>query len=316
MRPSWARLTRPFTASGPPPNRRACGSWPSAGRRAHGRGDRAGAVAKPAARVEASEAALRCRAAAAVSREPLGLLPRAAPGHAAQSRPRSSSPGSNPDDPCSSLDRERAAQVREERARQAAEELPDVRDGGEDPQAAAAADDELHATLLQEAGQEASAMLLDIGTGTGRILHWLGAARARGDWRRSVERCAARRADQRARRGTDSLRAAAGRHVRAAVPPARSTLITFDRVLVERKPPGARAGGGGASAAAEGRLIIVEDYDRLDAGPAPARHPLRSCVNGSPSCGLALRAAAPGRHATGNSSLPSGADRRPCDAAA
>ncbi len=206
-----------------------------------------------------------------------------------------------PGDAVLELDRERATQVREERAQLAAEGLSTSAEGTEDPQAAAAADEELHATLLQELGEEAIGTLLDVGTGTGRILHWL-APRAR-------EAVGVDLSSEALRVARTSVHGAGLSHCvlqqgdmhELPFEDRSFDLITFDRVLVDARRPVLALREAARLLRPNGRLIVIEDYDRLDAvTPAPAGHALRSLREWLAEAGLACQRLRPvdmpGRH--------------------
>ncbi len=182
-----------------------------------------------------------------------------------------------PGDQVLQLDRERATQVREQRALLAAEELSATADSSVDAGAAAIADEELHAVLLQELGEEDVGELLDVGTGTGRILRWL-APRAR-------EAVGVDLSSEALRVARTSVHAAGLSHcvlqqgdMHELPFAARSfDLITFDRVLAGARGPVLALTEAARLLRPHGRLLVIEDYDRLDdAAPAPGGHALRS----------------------------------------
>lgn len=196
--------------------------------------------------------------------------------------------------------RERATQVREERAALAAAELRASADSGADQQFAAA-DEELHATLLRELGEEPIGSLLDVGTGTGRILHWL-APRAR-------EAMGVDLSSEALRVARTSVHGAGLSHCvlqqgdMHELPFGASSfdLITFDRVLADARRPVLALREAARLLRPAGRLLIIEDYDRLDAAaPAPAGHALRSLREWLGDAGLACQRLrpvdTPGRH--------------------
>jgi ArsR family transcriptional regulator len=206
----------------------------------------------------------------------------------------------DPDDAVLHLDRERATQVREERAQLAAEELSAIAPV-EDPEAAAAADEELHAILLRELGEGEIGALLDVGTGTGRILHWL-APRAR-------EAVGVDTSSEALRVARTSVHGAGLSHCvlqqgdmhELPFEDGSFDLITFDRVLAGARNPVLALREAARLLRPHGRLIVIEDYDRLDAAaPAPAGHALRSLREWLTDAGLAcerLRPVdTPGRH--------------------
>ena len=199
------------------------------------------------------------------------------------------------------LDRERASQVREERAQLAAEELSAFTIGTEDPQAAAAADQELQATLLQELGEEPLGTLLDVGTGTGRILHWL-APRAR-------EAVGVDLSSEALRVARTSVHGAGLSHCvlqqgdmhELPFEDRSFDLITFDRVLVDARRPALALREAARLLRPNGRLLVIEDYDRLDAAAqTPSGHALKSLREWLEDAGLVCQRLrpvdTPGRH--------------------
>jgi ArsR family transcriptional regulator len=199
------------------------------------------------------------------------------------------------------LDRERATQVREERAELAAEELSALTPEAGDPQAAAAADEELHAILRRELGDAEIGALLDVGTGTGRILHWL-APRAR-------EAVGVDLSSEALRVARTSVHGAGLSHCvlqqgdmhELPFEDRSFDLITFDRVLSDARRPVLALREAARLLRPDGRLLVIEDYDRLDAAaPAPGGHALKSLREWLAEAGLAcerLRPVdTPGRH--------------------
>lgn len=198
------------------------------------------------------------------------------------------------------LDRERATQVREERAQIAAEELSALAQVAEDPHTAAA-DEELHAILLQELGDSEIGTLLDVGTGTGRILHWL-APRAR-------EAVGVDLSSEALRVARTSVHGAGLSHCvlqqgdmhELPFEDRSFDLITFDRVLADARRPGLALREAARLLRADGRLLVIEDYDRLDAAaPASGGHALKSLRDWLADAGLACQRLrpvdTPGRH--------------------
>jgi ArsR family transcriptional regulator len=178
------------------------------------------------------------------------------------------------DDNVLKLDRERATQVREERARLAAEELSAAADAHS--KADESADEELRAVLLEELGPATLGELLDIGTGTGRILRWL-APHAR-------EAVGVDLSSEALRVARTSVHAAGLHHCMLQQADmhelpfeARSfDVITIDRVLADARRPVLALKEAARLLRFGGRLLIVEDYDKLDAtNPASGSHALR-----------------------------------------
>ena len=185
-------------------------------RRADGRRDLRSHRAEPAARLAASEAPVRCGAAGSFPRAALGLLPRAASGRRSAARSSSCSRWSTRTTICCAVDRKRMEQVMRERARRAADQLPEriatcrsVDRGSTSDRAERSWPD------------EPIGVLLDVGTGAGHLLELLGCAGDARSRHRHFERRAAARAHQGARCRAQSLRAAARRHVRPAFRRAR-----------------------------------------------------------------------------------------------
>ena len=169
------------------------------------------------------------------------------------------------------LDRERAANVRDERARLAAEELSTATAVDE------AADDELRAVLIDELGNAPLGALLDIGTGTGRILRWL-APHAR-------EAVGVDLSSEALRVARTSVHGAGLHHCMLQQADMHELpfeansfdLITIDRVLADARRPVLALEEAARLLRPHGRLLIIEDYDKLDAtNSAAGRHALRN----------------------------------------
>ncbi len=182
-----------------------------------------------------------------------------------------------PGDSVFQLDRDRATHVREERAQLATEELSATAASFVDADGVAVADEELHAALLQELGADDIGELLDVGTGTGRILRWL-APRAR-------EAVGVDLSSEALRVARTSVHGAGLSHcvlqqgdMHELPFEAHSfDLITFDRVLADARRPVHALREAARLLRPHGRLLIIEGYDRLDAAaPAPGGHALRS----------------------------------------
>jgi ArsR family transcriptional regulator len=184
--------------------------------------------------------------------------------------------GIETDDHVLRRDRERAVLVREERARLATEELAAAADAHTRADQSAA-DEELRVALLEELGPETLGELLDIGTGTGRILHWL-APHAR-------EAVGVDLSSEALRVARTSVHAAGLRHCMLQQADmhelpfeARSfDVITIDRVLADARRPVLALKEAARLLRAGGRLLVIEDYDKLDlANPATGSHALRN----------------------------------------
>ncbi|HEU4531807.1 MAG TPA: metalloregulator ArsR/SmtB family transcription factor [Steroidobacteraceae bacterium] len=169
--------------------------------------------------------------------------------------------GLDPRDPFVERDRMRAAKVREQRAAEAAAQLP-LRAGAEGQVAS------LQAALLQELGDEPIGELLDIGTGTGRILSWLAprATQATGIDLESEALRVARTTVHTAGLSHCVLR----RGDMYALPYAAATFdtIAMDRVLAEAERPRDVLAQAARLLRPGGRLIVIEDFDRLETGDA------------------------------------------------
>jgi ArsR family transcriptional regulator len=191
----------------------------------------------------------------------------------------------DPEDASLKLDHERAAAVRTDRAREAAAHLQE-----KNREALASAPEEegrLRDVLLQELAQEGLGDLLDIGTGTGRLLNWL-APRARQaigiDLSSDVLRVARTNVHG---AGLSHCVLQQGDMYELAFPPASFDTITIDRVLARAKSPAAALKEAARLLRPQGRLIIVEDYDRLEALGTAGRHPLAILREWFAGCGLA-----------------------------
>jgi ArsR family transcriptional regulator len=191
------------------------------------------------------------------------------------------------------LDRQRAAAVRDERARLAAEEFAAAADE--------ATDAELHAALLEELGDAPLGALLDIGTGTGRILQWL-APRAR-------EAIGVDLSTEALRVARTSVHGAGLHHCMLQRADMHELpfdadsfdVITIDRVLADARSPVLALKEAARLLRRDGRLLVIEDYDKLDAAPPAAdRHALRNLRDWLDEAGFEARRLRPldiaGRH--------------------
>jgi SAM-dependent methyltransferase len=190
----------------------------------------------------------------------------------------------DPEDPALLLDHQRAVEVRADRARQAAEHLHE-----RDRNALASAPEEesqLREALLHDAGPDSLGDLLDIGTGTGRLLNWLGS--------RAHQAIGIDMSSDALRVARSNVHGAGLAHCvlqqgdmyELAFPPASFDTITIDRVLSRAKSPGAALAEASRLLRPGGRLLIVEDYDRLDAQGSASRHPLTILREWFAGCGL------------------------------
>ncbi len=171
----------------------------------------------------------------------------------------------DPSDPFVERDRLRAARVREQRAAEAAAQL-------RHREAAQGQVASLQAALLQELGSEPIGELLDIGTGTGRILSWLAprATQATGIDLESEALRVARTTVHTAGLSHCVLR----RGDMYALPFAAGTFdtIAMDRVLAEAERPREVLAEAARLLRPGGRLIVIEEFDRLET--TAARNPL------------------------------------------
>jgi SAM-dependent methyltransferase len=168
-------------------------------------------------------------------------------------------------DPIITRDRERAVRVRTERAAVAARRWHESA-----PSADAVAS--LQAALLEELGADSIGDLLDVGTGTGRILRWLAprATQAIGVDLESDALRIARTTVHTAGLSHCVLR----RGDMYALPFAAASFdtIAMDRVLAEAERPTDVLAEAARLLRPGGRLIVIDDFDRLE-GVAP-RNPL------------------------------------------
>jgi SAM-dependent methyltransferase len=191
----------------------------------------------------------------------------------------------DPEDAALRLDQERAAEVRADRARQAAAHLQDR--NSDDLTSAPEEEARLRDILLQEVGQDPLADLLDIGTGTGRVLNWLGSkARQAIGVDLSSDALRVARGNIHAA-GLSHCVLQQGDMYELAFPPASFDAITIDRVLSRAQHPSAALREAARLLRPQGRLFIVEDYDRLDAQGSASRHPLAILREWLAGCGLA-----------------------------
>lgn len=175
-------------------------------------------------------------------------------------------------DPITGSDRLRAAKVRADRAAQAAAHLRGTATGAARDGGGAGPGDSLQAALLEEIGKDSIGELLDVGTGTGRILQWLAprATQATGIDLESEMLRIARTTVHAAGLSHCVLR----RGDMYALPFAAASFdtIAMDRVLAEARRPQAVLAEAARLLKPGGRLIVIEDFDRLE--PLAARNAL------------------------------------------
>ena len=141
-------------------------------RRADGRRDLRNRRAEPAARLAASEAAVRCRAARSFPRAALGLLPRACRRARSASTVQQLLALVREDDDLLRRDRKRMEQVIRERARR-------VSGSAARRIARSRRRQSIDSIVLSELADEPIGALLDVGTGSGHLLGLLGAQATR-----------------------------------------------------------------------------------------------------------------------------------------
>lgn len=168
-------------------------------------------------------------------------------------------------DPIIGRDRLRAAEVR---ARRAAAAAVHMRAGATAPADAVS----LREALLQELGTDSIGELLDIGTGTGRMLRWLAP--------RATQAIGVDLASDALRIARTTVHTAGLSHCELrrgdmyALPFDASAFdtIAMDRLLAEAKRPGAALDEAARLLKPGGRLIVIEDFDHLES--SGARNPL------------------------------------------
>jgi len=164
-------------------------------------------------------------------------------------------------DPIIDRDRQRAAQVRSQRAADAAAQLAGEGEDGFNESDSSL----LRATLLQELGSAPIGELLDVATGTGRILRWLApvATQATGVDLESQALRIARTTVHTAGLSHCVLQ----RGDMYALPYASASFdtIAMDHVLGDATSPTRALSEAARLLRADGRLIAIEDFDRLEA---------------------------------------------------
>jgi len=154
-------------------------------------------------------------------------------------------------------DRERAVQLVAERAQQAARQLNEEA-GSEDPTA-------LAALVLDTVGPVGIGALLDIGTGSGRMLELL-ARRAQHAVGVDISTPALRMARARLQgAGLSHCEFHRGDMYQLPCGDGAFDTVTMDRVLADAERPQAALLEAARALRPEGRLIVVEDFERIEA---------------------------------------------------
>ncbi|HEY3730582.1 MAG TPA: metalloregulator ArsR/SmtB family transcription factor [Steroidobacteraceae bacterium] len=172
----------------------------------------------------------------------------------------------DPDTPVLRRDRERAAQVIGDRAQRAARQLPKPSQAEAAPGAAeAAAHEQLSRLLLEDLGPAGVGELLDIGTGAGLMLEILG-PRARHAVGVDISVPALRLARTRIHgAGLSHCEFRRGDMYGLPFDDASFDTVSIDRVLAAAERPAEVIAESGRTLRSEGRLIVVEDFDQIDA---------------------------------------------------
>ena len=164
----------------------------------------------------------------------------------------------DPDAPVLRLDRERAARVVGDRARVAARQLGQA-------ETLSTPRDDLTSVLLELLGPASVGELLDIGTGSGLMMEILG-ARARHAMGIDISVPALRLARTRVHTaGLAHCEFRRGDMYRLPFDDASFDTVTIDRVLASAERPVAALSEAARILRADGRLIVVEDFDQIDA---------------------------------------------------
>ena len=199
----------------------------------------------------------------------------------------------DPDDPALRRDRVRLAVVIGDRLRQAAGEL-----GGP---ATAAPDPALAAVLREELGPATLGELLDIGTGTGRMLEQLGgqAKRAVG---LDLSTAALRMARSRLHgQGLGHCECQCGDMYALPWDAQRFDTVTIDRVLAGAERPVAVLQEAARVLRAGGRLLVLEGFEAIEAGTGA--NPLQQLRGWLADAGLVLHRLRPFDLASGHQLL-------------
>jgi SAM-dependent methyltransferase len=182
----------------------------------------------------------------------------------------------DPDAPLLKRDRERAAQVIGNRARVAAQQLGaaapiGVDDGAAGPPRAADAA-ELSSLLREELGPVPVGELLDVGTGSGLMMQILG-PRARRAVGLDISAPALRLARTRVHgAGLSHCEFRRGDMYSLPFDDASFDTVSIDRVLASADRPAATIAEAARTLRADGRLIVIEDFDQI--GTRAADNPL------------------------------------------
>jgi SAM-dependent methyltransferase len=165
----------------------------------------------------------------------------------------------DPEAPVLRLDRERAVRVVGDRARVAARQL------GQSAVSTASAREDLTGELLEALGPASVGELLDIGTGQGLMLEILG-PRARHAVGVDISVPALRLARTRIHgAGLAHCEFRRGDMYRLPFDDASFDTVTIDRVLAAAERPAAVIAEAARILRADGRLIVIEDFDQIDA---------------------------------------------------
>jgi DNA-binding transcriptional ArsR family regulator/protein-L-isoaspartate O-methyltransferase len=164
----------------------------------------------------------------------------------------------DPDAPVLRRDRERASRVIGDRARVAARQLGQAA-------GSSTAREDLTSVLLEVLGPDSVGELLDIGTGSGLMMEVLG-SRARHAVGIDISVPALRLARTRIHSaGLAHCEFRRGDMYRLPFDDARFDTVTIDRVLASADRPVAALTEAARTLRADGRLIVIEDFDQIDA---------------------------------------------------
>ncbi|MCC7463659.1 MAG: metalloregulator ArsR/SmtB family transcription factor [Gammaproteobacteria bacterium] len=168
------------------------------------------------------------------------------------------------EDPQLTRDRERMSAVIAERARAAAAELQSQSPSAEAPEALNAAED-LATVVLEELGPVGIGALLDVGTGSGRMLEVLG-RRAQHAVGVDISTSALKLARTRVHgAGLAHVEFHRGDMYRLPSADGRFDLVNLDRVLAGAERPEAALREAARTLKDGGRLLIVDRYDAIEA---------------------------------------------------
>jgi ubiquinone/menaquinone biosynthesis C-methylase UbiE len=164
----------------------------------------------------------------------------------------------DPDAPVLRLDREHAQAVIGDRARVAAQQLGSAA-GSTSPR------EDLASIMLEALGPASIGELLDIGTGSGLMMEILG-GRARHAVGIDISVPALRLARTRIHSvGLAHCEFRRGDMYRLPFEDASFDTVTIDRVLASAERPAAAIAEAARTLRADGRLIVIEDFDQIDA---------------------------------------------------